>query len=78
MSIFQAMPHFRPDLEGLVTYVPGRPIEDVAREIGMEPDDIVKLASFTAWKKTVPSPALRSKARATWLPRSGPARMSRV
>lgn len=39
------MPHFRPDLEGLVTYVPGRPIEDVAREIGMEPDDIVKLAS---------------------------------
>ena len=45
MSIFQSMPHFRPDLEGLVTYVPGRPIEDVAREIGMEPDDIVKLAS---------------------------------
>ncbi|MGF1618595.1 MAG: histidinol-phosphate transaminase [Acidimicrobiia bacterium] len=39
------MPHFRSDLEGLVTYVPGRPIEDVAREIGMEPDDIVKLAS---------------------------------
>ncbi|MEX1038162.1 MAG: histidinol-phosphate transaminase [Acidimicrobiia bacterium] len=39
------MPHFRPDLEGLVTYVPGRPIEDVAREIGMEPDDVVKLAS---------------------------------
>ena len=39
------MPHFRPDLEGLVTYVPGRPIDDVAREIGMEPDDIVKLAS---------------------------------
>ncbi len=39
------MPHFRPDLEGLVTYVPGRPIEEVAREIGMNPDDIVKLAS---------------------------------
>jgi histidinol-phosphate aminotransferase len=39
------MPHFRPDLEGLVTYVPGRPIEDVAREIGLEPDEIVKLAS---------------------------------
>lgn len=39
------MLHFRPDLEGLVTYVPGRPIDDVAREIGMEPDDIVKLAS---------------------------------
>ncbi len=39
------MPHFRPDLEGLVTYVPGRPIEDVAREIGLEPHDIVKLAS---------------------------------
>ena len=39
------MPHFRPDLEGLVTYVPGRPIDEVAREIGMDPDDIVKLAS---------------------------------
>ncbi len=39
------MPHFRSDLEGLVTYVPGRPIEDVAREIGIDPDEIVKLAS---------------------------------
>jgi histidinol-phosphate aminotransferase len=39
------MPHFRPDLEGLVTYAPGRPIDEVAREIGMDPDDIVKLAS---------------------------------
>lgn len=39
------MPHFRPDLEGLVTYVPGRPIDEVAREIGMDPSDIVKLAS---------------------------------
>jgi histidinol-phosphate aminotransferase len=39
------MPHFRPDLEGLVTYVPGRPIDEVAREIGMDVADIVKLAS---------------------------------
>ena len=39
------MPRFRPDLEGLVTYVPGRPIEEVAREIGMDPAAIIKLAS---------------------------------
>jgi histidinol-phosphate aminotransferase len=39
------MPRFRPDLDGLLTYVPGRPIEDVAREIGIGPEEIVKLAS---------------------------------
>lgn len=39
------MPTFRGDLDGLVTYVPGKPIEDVAREHGFELDEIVKLAS---------------------------------
>lgn len=39
------MPRFRPDLEGLVTYVPGRPIDEVAREFDLDPDSIVKLAS---------------------------------
>ncbi|HEY0793939.1 MAG TPA: aminotransferase class I/II-fold pyridoxal phosphate-dependent enzyme, partial [Chthoniobacterales bacterium] len=32
-------------LEDLVSYVPGKPVEDVARELGLEPDRIVKLAS---------------------------------
>ncbi len=39
------MPRFRSDLSGLVTYVPGRPIEEVGREIGMDPAAIAKLAS---------------------------------
>jgi histidinol-phosphate aminotransferase len=32
-------------LNDLVSYVPGKPIEDVARELGLEPSQIVKLAS---------------------------------
>jgi histidinol-phosphate aminotransferase len=32
-------------LKDLVSYVPGKPIEDVARELGLEPSQIVKLAS---------------------------------
>ncbi len=32
-------------LRDLVTYEPGKPIEDVARELGLKPADIVKLAS---------------------------------
>lgn len=39
------MPTFRADLDGLVTYVPGKPIEDMARELGIHPDEVVKLAS---------------------------------
>lgn len=39
------MPTFRPDLSGLVTYVPGRPIADVARDLDIDPSEIVKLAS---------------------------------
>jgi histidinol-phosphate aminotransferase len=34
-----------PWLHDLVSYIPGKPIEDVARELGLEPDQIVKLAS---------------------------------
>jgi histidinol-phosphate aminotransferase len=32
-------------LESLVSYVPGKPVEDVARELGLDPGQIVKLAS---------------------------------
>ena len=34
-----------PQLKDLVAYEPGKPIEDVAREHGLDPDAIVKLAS---------------------------------
>ncbi len=34
-----------PQLKDLVPYEPGKPIEDVARELGLAPDRIVKLAS---------------------------------
>ncbi|HEY6629257.1 MAG TPA: aminotransferase class I/II-fold pyridoxal phosphate-dependent enzyme, partial [Acidimicrobiia bacterium] len=39
------MPTFRQDLSAIGAYVPGRPIDDVARELGITPDQIVKLAS---------------------------------
>ena len=32
-------------LRELVSYEPGKPIEEVARELGLNPDEIVKLAS---------------------------------
>ena len=35
----------QPWLRDLVAYEPGKPIEDVARELGLEPEQIVKLAS---------------------------------
>ncbi len=34
-----------PWLEGLVAYDPGKPIEETARELGLEPTEIIKLAS---------------------------------
>jgi histidinol-phosphate aminotransferase len=34
-----------PWLDDLVSYIPGKPIDDVARELGLEPSQIVKLAS---------------------------------
>lgn len=39
------MPTFRPDLAGLGAFVPGRSIEDLAGEMGIDPDQIVRLAS---------------------------------
>ncbi len=36
---------FDPALDSLPVYQPGRPIEDVARELGLPADDIIKLAS---------------------------------
>ena len=35
----------QPWLRDLVAYEPGKPIEDVARELGLRPDQIIKLAS---------------------------------
>ena len=34
-----------PQLRELVSYEPGKPVEDLARELGIPPDDIIKLAS---------------------------------
>lgn len=34
-----------PQLRDLVVYEPGKPIDEVARELGLDPEDIVKLAS---------------------------------
>jgi histidinol-phosphate aminotransferase len=34
-----------PALQGVPVYQPGRPIEEVARELGLQADDIIKLAS---------------------------------
>jgi histidinol-phosphate aminotransferase len=39
------MPTIRPDVAAIGPYVPGRSIEEVAAEIGMAPEEIVKLAS---------------------------------
>lgn len=36
---------FLPQLASLPVYVPGRPIEEVARELGLDPRSIIKLAS---------------------------------
>ncbi len=38
-------PYANQNLLGLVAYQPGKPIEETARELGMKPEDIVKLAS---------------------------------
>ena len=37
--------HAQPHLRDLVSYEPGKPIEDVARELGLRPAQIIKLAS---------------------------------
>lgn len=37
--------HANPQLKDLVSYKPGKPIEELARERGLKPSDIIKLAS---------------------------------
>ncbi|MBP7949137.1 MAG: histidinol-phosphate transaminase [Verrucomicrobiales bacterium] len=37
--------HANPQLQDLLAYEPGKPIEEVARELGLDPAEIVKLAS---------------------------------
>lgn len=37
--------HANPQLRDLVSYKPGKPIEELARERGLQPSDIIKLAS---------------------------------
>lgn len=39
------MPRYRDDISALRAYEVGRPIEDVAREHGLDPDSIIKLAA---------------------------------
>ena len=34
-----------PWLENLVAYDPGKPIEETARELGLDPNEIIKIAS---------------------------------
>ena len=41
-----------PQLRDLVPYEPGKPIDDVARELGLEPENIVKFCLLY----TSPSP----------------------
>src|SRR4051812_11640204 len=42
MSIWN---YANPQLRELEVYEPGKPIEDVARELGLKPNEIIKLAS---------------------------------
>ncbi|MGB7859751.1 MAG: histidinol-phosphate transaminase [Acidimicrobiia bacterium] len=39
------MPRYRPEIEALNPYEVGRPIEEVARELGLDPDSIIKLTA---------------------------------
>jgi histidinol-phosphate aminotransferase len=43
-AVRQHLP-LNPALHELPVYQPGRPIEEVARELGLDPDDVIKLAS---------------------------------
>ena len=47
----------RPGVQKLFPYVPGKPVEELAREFGLRPQDIVKLASNE--NPLGPSPAVR-------------------
>lgn len=41
----EVLSHLNPNLAALAVYVPGRPIEEVAREHGLDPATVIKLAS---------------------------------
>ncbi len=43
--IFSMWKYANPQLRDLVSYEPGKPVEDLARELGIEPGKIIKLAS---------------------------------
>ena len=43
--MFSATALANPEVSGLIPYEPGKPIEDVARELGLDPASIIKLAS---------------------------------
>ena len=47
----------RPGVQTQSPYVPGKPVEELAREFGLRPQDIVKLASNE--NPLGPSPAVR-------------------
>jgi histidinol-phosphate aminotransferase len=61
------VPTFRPDLDSIPTYVPGRPIDDVARELGIESID--KLASNESPERPFPEVIEAVAAAATTLNR---------
>jgi histidinol-phosphate aminotransferase len=44
-TMMDVLERANPQLRDLVSYVPGKPIDDVARELGLDPNKIVKLAS---------------------------------
>ena len=46
-----------PQLRALIAYEPGKPVEDLARELGLPPGEIIKLASNE--NPLGPSPAAR-------------------
>lgn len=45
IAVMSVIPFANPNVLELVAYQPGKPIEETARELGMNPEDIVKLAS---------------------------------
>ena len=45
MTLTCLPPRANPWLDDIVSYIPGKPIEDVARELGLKPEQIIKLAS---------------------------------
>ncbi len=58
-------------LDDLVVYEPGKPIEETARELGLQPSDIIKLASNENPLGPSPKaigPCARRRHRCTFIP----------